>query len=142
MQQMTEAEWREFIMTGVHTAKLATVRADGRPHVVPVWFLLEGPALYFTTWQDTVKAANIARDGRVALSIDDEQYPFAFVLIEGQAEVLTPEPDELLRYTTAIARRYVGEDRAEAFGERNAVPGERLVRVRPTHVVGARDLAG
>ena len=40
-QKMTDEEWREFVSHGTRTAKLSTVRADGSPHVAPVWFLLE-----------------------------------------------------------------------------------------------------
>ncbi len=142
MQPMSEKEWREFIMQGTRTGNLATVRADGRPHVMPVWFLLDGNDLVFTTWHDTFKARDIQRDGRVALSVDDKHFPFSFVMIEGRAKLLSPQPAELLRYTTAIARRYVGDERAEAYGKRNAVPGELLVRVCPTKVVATRDVAG
>jgi hypothetical protein len=35
----------------------------------------------------------------------------------------------------------MGEDRAEEFGRRNGVPGELLVRITPTRVIGERDIA-
>lgn len=38
---MTDDEWMDFVSTGTRTAKLATTRADGRPHVAPVWFVLD-----------------------------------------------------------------------------------------------------
>ena len=50
--------------------------------------------------------------------------------------------DELLRFATAIDARYMGEDRAEEFGRRNAVPGELLVRVTPERVIAEYDVAG
>ncbi len=50
--------------------------------------------------------------------------------------------DELLRFATAIGARYMGEDRAEAFGRRNAVPGELLMRVTPERVIAEYDVAG
>ncbi|MEP7188474.1 MAG: PPOX class F420-dependent oxidoreductase, partial [Roseiflexaceae bacterium] len=109
-------------------------RADGRPHVAPIWFDLDGDALVFTTWHTTVKAANLRRDPRVSLCVDDDTPPYAFVLFEGIA-TLSEDPDELLRWATSIAGRYMGSDQAEAFGRRNGVPGELLVRVTPTHVV-------
>ncbi|HLI08028.1 MAG TPA: pyridoxamine 5'-phosphate oxidase family protein [Ktedonobacteraceae bacterium] len=65
-------EVRTFLLTGTRTAKVATVRADGRPHVAPVWFLLDDDSIVFTTWHTTVKAKNIRRDPRVCLCIDDE----------------------------------------------------------------------
>ena len=48
----------------------------------------------------------------------------------------------MLPHSIAIARRYTGEDRAEEYGRRNAVPGEYLVRLTPGHLVGRDDMAG
>ncbi|WP_083975332.1 PPOX class F420-dependent oxidoreductase [Kitasatospora mediocidica] len=126
---MTDAAWRSFLSAGTRTAKLATVRADGRPHLAPVWFLLDGDDLVFNTGRETVKGRNLARDGRLALCVDDERPPFAFVLIEGRAE-LSEELSEVRSWAGRIAARYMGEDRAEEYGARNGVPGELLVRVR------------
>lgn len=134
MQAMPAEEYRALLLARPRTAKLATVRADGRPHVAPIWFDLDGDALVFTTWHTTVKAANLRRDPRVSLCVDDDTPPYAFVIFEGIA-TLSEEPDELLRWATSIAGRYMGSDQAEAFGRRNGVPGELLVRVTPTHVV-------
>jgi len=47
--KMAEGAWREFISKGTLTGKLATVRKDGRPHVTPVWFVLDGDEIVFTT---------------------------------------------------------------------------------------------
>ncbi|MGW6414950.1 PPOX class F420-dependent oxidoreductase [Streptomyces sp. NPDC055055] len=131
---MTEDQWRAFVSAGTRTGKLATVRDDGSPHVVPVWFVLDGDDFVFNTGKGTVKGRNLARDGRVSLCVDDDTPPFAFVTLSGRAEI-TEEPAELLRWATRIAARYMGEDRADAFGRRNAVPGELLVRVRIDKVI-------
>jgi nitroimidazol reductase NimA-like FMN-containing flavoprotein (pyridoxamine 5'-phosphate oxidase superfamily) len=48
MTQMTEAEWRDFVMTGTRTGKLAVTRSDGRPHVTPIWFVLDGDDVVLT----------------------------------------------------------------------------------------------
>ena len=134
MQAMPPEEYRAFLLERPRTAKLATVRADGRPHVAPIWFDLDGDTLVFTTWHTTVKAANLRRDPRICLCIDDETPPYAFVIIEGTAAI-SEDPAELRHWATNIARRYMGSDQAEAFGRRNGVPGELLVRVTLNHVV-------
>jgi PPOX class probable F420-dependent enzyme len=132
-----------------HTGKLATVRADGRPHVAPVWFALDtsirGPGapigdLVFNTGATTVKGRNIGRDPRIALCVDDDRPPFTFVTVEGVADV-SEDPDELLHWASVIGGRYMGSDQAEAYGTRNAVPGELVVRLRPTRVVAIAELA-
>ncbi|MDQ3769414.1 MAG: PPOX class F420-dependent oxidoreductase [Actinomycetota bacterium] len=134
MHEMSDDERRAFLLEGTRTGKLATIRRDGRPHVVPIWFLLNGDDVLLTTGADTVKGRNILRDPRVCLCVDDEDPPFAYVMVEGEAEV-TEDPDELLRWATRLGGRYMGADRAEEFGRRNAVEGELLVRIRPTKIL-------
>jgi PPOX class probable F420-dependent enzyme len=140
VHQMTQDEIRAFLLKGTRTAALATVRPDGRPHVAPVWFTLDGDDLLFNTGENTVKGANLQRDGRVALMVDDEEPPFAFVSIEGDVS-LSDDLDTMRYWATRIAARYMGEDQAEAYGKRNAVPGELLVRVRPTKIVAVEGVA-
>ena len=41
MTEMTKTEIRKFLTQGTFTAKLATVKKDGSPHVVPIWFVLD-----------------------------------------------------------------------------------------------------
>ena len=140
MQNMTEAEYKKFLMTGTRTGKLATARENGRPHVAPIWFVLDGDTLIFTTWHKTVKAANLRRDPRVSLCVDEEVPPFAFVIVEGTATI-SENPDERLYWATRIAERYMGADLAESFGRRNSVTGELLIRVQPTKIIAQKELA-
>ncbi|MFJ5074314.1 PPOX class F420-dependent oxidoreductase [Streptomyces sp. NPDC088553] len=140
MTRMTDDQWRTFVSEGTRTGKLATVRDDGSPHVVPVWFLLDGDEFVFTTGKDTVKGRNLARDGRVSLCVDDDTPPFAFVSLSGRAE-LSEDRAELRHWAGRIGARYMGEDRADEFGERNAVPGELLVRVRVQNVIAQAGVA-
>jgi PPOX class probable F420-dependent enzyme len=133
--------WREFLAASPpHTAKVATVRADGRPHVTPVWIALDGDDIVFTTHETSLKGKALRRDPRVCLCVDDERPPFSNVIVDGTA-TLSPELDDLLRWATVIGGRYTGADRAEEYGRRNGVPGELLVRVTPTHLIAARDIA-
>ena len=76
----------------------------------------------------------------MSLCVDDERPPFSFVVIEGTAS-LSDDVDEMLPFATALGGRYMGADQAEAFGRRNAVPGELLVRVRIDRVVAQADIA-
>jgi PPOX class probable F420-dependent enzyme len=128
---------REFLTEGTRTGKLGFVAADGRPLVAPVWFVVEGPddapELVFNTGKHTAKGRAIARDPRLVLCVDLQEPPYAFVQVQGVATV-SEDPDELLRTATAIGGRYMGADRATEFGRRNGVPGELVVRLRPTKV--------
>ena len=140
-QQMTNEQYKSFMLDRrARTAVLATVRTDGRPHTAPIWFDLEGDALVFTTGESTVKGRNMRRDPRVSLCIDEEEPPFHFVVIEGNSE-LTAEDSDLLYRATRIGGRYMGADRADEYGRRNAVEGELLVRVMPQKVVAYKNIS-
>ena len=133
--------WREFVLAlPPRTAKLAIVRADGSAHVAPVWVDVDGDDVIFMTSADTVKGKAILRDPRVSLCWDDEQPPFSFVTLAGTTTTST-DPEELLMWGTRIAERYMGAERAEEYGRRNAVPPEMVVRVRPTRVIAKVDVA-
>ena len=140
MPKMTDHEISSFLEYGTRTAKLATTRKDGRPHVVPVWFVLDGDEIVFNTGASTVKGRNILRTGQVSLCVDDERPPFSYVHVTGTA-TCADNPPESLAFATRIGARYMGADQAEAFGRRNAVAGELLVRVTPTRVIGEKDIA-
>jgi PPOX class probable F420-dependent enzyme len=135
MQQMSDAEWRSFVSAGTRTGKLAVTRKDGRPHVTPVWFLLDdsdpgaphGVRVVLTTGATSLKGLALSRDPRFALCVDDQQPPYSFVLLECTAE-LVEDLGDLLAWATRLGTRYMGEDKGRQFGERNAVPGEYLVR--------------
>jgi PPOX class probable F420-dependent enzyme len=140
-RSMTGQEWRTFVSEGTRTGKLATVRADGRPHVTPVWFVLDDQGrLVLTTSGTSPGGKAIGRDPRVCLCVDDERPPYSYVMIEGEAEA-SEDLDEMLIWATRLGGRYMGADRADAYGRRNAVPGELLVRITPTNVVARAGVA-
>jgi nitroimidazol reductase NimA-like FMN-containing flavoprotein (pyridoxamine 5'-phosphate oxidase superfamily) len=63
---MTGAEWREFVTAGTRTGKLAVTRRDGRAHVTPVWFVLDGDDAVLTTHETSIKGRVLRRDPRAA----------------------------------------------------------------------------
>ena len=139
---MSEAEVRSFLTAlPARTGKLATVRADGRPHIAPVWYDVDDDgSLVFNTGESTVKGRNIRREPRVSLCVDDDRPPFSFVVVEGVAEI-SEDLDEVRRWAGRLGSRYMGANRAEEYASRNGVAGELVVRVRPERVVSAADLS-
>lgn len=129
----------EFLSAGTRTGMLGWTAADGRPLVAPVWFVVEGGEIVFNTGGETAKARAIARDPRLVLTADLQAPPYAFVQVQGTATT-SDDPAELRRTATAIGGRYMGADRAEEFGLRNGVPGELVVRLRPTRINAALDM--
>jgi len=145
MARMTDAEWRAFATTGTRTGKLAVQRKNGRPHVTPVWFLLDDSSaedlrVVFTTWHESLKARALHRDPHFALCVDDQEPPYSYVLLECTAEFVT-DLAVIRDWATRIGSRYMGADRADEFGARNAVPGEYLIRARIDRVTAERDVS-
>lgn len=139
-REMVGDELDRFLSSGTRTGKLATVRADGSPHIVPVWFILDGNDLVFMTGANTVKGRAMLHDPRVALTVDDDNPPFAFATIEGTVSI-SRDLDEMLPLSIAIARRYMGDELAEQYGRRNAVEGELLLRLSRLRVSAERGIA-
>jgi PPOX class probable F420-dependent enzyme len=141
VHSVTDPQIQAFLLAGTRTGKLGYRAADGRPLVAPVWFVVDDGQLVFNTGKNTAKGRALARDPRVTVCVDLEQPPYAFVQVQGVAE-LSEDPADLLATATAIAARYMGPERAGEFGRRNAVPGELVVRVRPVKVIASFDMAG
>lgn len=153
MAEMSEKEIRRFLMQGTFTGKLATVKKDGSSHIVPIWFVLDDSNkngngdrkdgdIIFTTNGSSVKAKNIERDNRVSICVDDQTPPFSFVIVYGTAKIHHYRQNELVRFATRIARRYMGKDNAEDYGRRNSAEGEVLVRIKAKRIIAEKDIAG
>jgi PPOX class probable F420-dependent enzyme len=134
MHSLNDMEILQFLEDGAHTAKMATVAPDGHPHVVPVWYIVDGGELVVTIMSTSAKGRHLVRDPRVAITVDDERPPFAFVALRGIA-TLHRDPPDLLLWTTRIARRYVPDDVAR-LGPRNAEIDDMVVRIRITRAIG------
>ncbi|MFI7586793.1 PPOX class F420-dependent oxidoreductase [Spongisporangium articulatum] len=132
---------RTFLTEGHRTGMLAWVARDGRPLAVPVWFVMDGDDLVFNTGDHSAKAHAMQRDPRVCLTVDLPEPPYKFVQVQGTVTI-SDDLAEMLPFSTAIGGRYMGADRAEEFGRRNAVPGELLVRLRPSKVNFSMDMTG
>lgn len=149
MTEMSKKEIKKFLMQGTLTGKLATVKKDTSPHIVPVWFLLDESHnrgrlgdIVFMTGIDSIKAKNIQHDNRVSICVDDQTPPFSFVIVYGTARIHHCTQNELFKFATKIAQRYMGKDNAERYGRRNSNEGEVLVRIKPTRILAEKDIAG
>ena len=140
MASLSDDRVHDFLVHGTRTGKIAWVAADGAPHVAPIWFVIDGDDIVFNTGADTGKGRALAREGRASMVVDDQTPPYSFVKIDGTI-TLHDDVDEVRRLATIIGGRYMGADRAEEFGERNGVPGELVVRLHPSKIVAAFDIA-
>jgi PPOX class probable F420-dependent enzyme len=135
MASLDPGACRDFVLSAPRPAMLATIRADGSPHLAPVWVDLDGDDLVFNTGADTVKGRNLAARPAVALSVQDETPPYAFVTAFGTAE-LSDDLPLVKRWAGQLGARYLGEDQRQAMADRNGVPGELLVRIHVERWIG------
>ena len=138
---MLDEERRAFLMAGTRTGKVAWVSPKGNVHVAPVWFVLDGDDVLFTTHEDSAKGKAFVEGTRLSMVVDDQAPPYSYVKVDGTVS-LSEDPDVLVDVATRIGGRYMGEDRAEEFGGRNGVPGELVVRIRPTKLTALADISG
>ena len=144
MPEMTREEIRNFLLQGTFTGKLGTINKNGTTHIVPIWYTLDEEGnIIFNTGNNSVKAKNIRRDNRVRLCVDDQIPLYSFVTIDGIAEIISSvKTDELFKWAKIIAARYMGNDKAEEYGKRNSSEDELLIKIKPTKVIGEKDVAG
>ena len=103
--------------------------------------MLDGDDVLFTTHEDSAKGKAFAEGTRLSMVVDDQAPPYSYVKVDGTVS-LSEDLDELVAVATRIGGRYMGEDRAEEFGRRNGVPGELVVRIRPTKLTALADISG
>jgi PPOX class probable F420-dependent enzyme len=142
MWTLSHEEWIAFANEGTRTGKLATTRADGRPHVTPIWFLVDeaGEHVYFNTGTNSLKGKALRRDPRFAVCVDLPEPPYSFVLLECEA-TLSEDVAAMLPWSIRLGARYMGAERGEEFGRRNATAGEYLVRGRIVKVTALGGIA-
>jgi len=111
-------------------AHVATVHADGTPHVTPVWVDTDGEHVIFNTAKGRVKFENIARNPMVAISVVDKANDYRTLWLQGRAEVDEEGADA---HIDKLAKKYLGKD-SYPFRQ----PGEVrvIVRVTPTAKLG------
>ncbi len=141
MERMDRRACLSYLRSPVRTGKLGTVRKDGRPIVLPVWYDVFEETIVCMIGPGSMKARNIRKDDRVSLCVDDDVTPFSYVEVQGQA-ILSDEPVQVSYWATRLGGRYMGEELAEAYGKINGSEGELVVSIRPTHIHGYTDITG
>jgi PPOX class probable F420-dependent enzyme len=88
-------------------ANIATVDAEGRPQLTPVWIDLDGDDLVFNTAKGRAKAANLTKNPQVAVSVVDPDDPFNVVVVRGTVE---PTEEGADAHIDSLAKKYMGLD--------------------------------
>ncbi len=116
------------LLDGPNLARLAYIGLDGRPRVVPIWFMYDGESFVMVTGPKADKVRALAKNGAVALTIDGNTPPYSVLLIDGDAAVEVTEG--MAAEYPAIVQRYLGAG-AEAYlaPMRTRVKTQRRIRV-------------
>ncbi|MBF6570992.1 MAG: pyridoxamine 5'-phosphate oxidase family protein [Candidatus Binataceae bacterium] len=117
MPKLSNTEMAAFLAEPAHLARIATVRADGAPSVVPVWFIFESGRVLITPRKHSAFLRNIRGDKRVAVTIDEDTGRYRKVIFEGAADLLYDigedrNWDDIYR---RIACRYIDESSADYY---------------------------
>jgi len=117
------------LLTKPAFANLATLNPDGSPQVTPVWVDFDGSHVIVNTARGRVKAKNLAREPRVALSIADPANPYRYLGIQGRVVEMTEKGGDA--HIDKMAKKYLGKD---TYPFR--APGEKrvIVKIAPEKV--------
>jgi PPOX class probable F420-dependent enzyme len=125
MVKLTATQARLFLDRNIGV--VATIRADGSPHVTPVWVDWDGEAVLINT-ASPIKQAHLRRDPRIAIAVFDRNEPERYVEVRGAAQV---SAEGAWEHADRLVRRYRGLDRMPRRTDQHRV----VIRVRPEHVV-------
>ncbi|WP_116044174.1 TIGR03618 family F420-dependent PPOX class oxidoreductase [Amycolatopsis palatopharyngis] len=133
---MHEAELEAFLAQTFPTplGVIATLRRDGSPHVVPVWFRWDSGLVHLWTTENRVWVRNLLRDKRAAFSVQTFEDPYPAVMIRGEATARTADDVTTVEQAQAISRRYLPPDDVEAYVARWS-DLRTIVTIVPDHIV-------
>ena len=134
---MTDDEVRTFLEDG-RDLQVASINADGTPHLVTMWYAVRDGRLAFWTYAKSQKIVNLRRDPRltVLVATGDRYEELRGVSISGQAE-LVEDRDQVVSYGEAVYQRYWGPLDSDAVREGVRTMGAKrvVVVVKPEKVV-------
>jgi PPOX class probable F420-dependent enzyme len=133
---MSDDEIDEFIDQS-RTATMATLSADGRPHLVAMWYAVIDGEVWFETKAKSQKAVNLRRDPTITVMIEDGKTydTLRGVSIDGSAEIVDSDPDLLLRVGISVWERYTAPYTDEMKPYVDQMMNNRIaVRVVPTRM--------
>ena len=113
---------------------IATLRRDGSPHIVPVWFRWDAGVVKLWTTETRIWVRNLLRDPRVAFSVQTFEEPYPAVMMRGDATVATADDAAATEEVRAITRRYIVPEEVEEYMAR-WLELRTIVTIVPAHIV-------
>src|SRR5258707_1457734 len=119
----------DLLTTKAAFAHVATLNADGSPQVTPVWVDFDGTHVLINTAKGRVKAKNLAREPRVALSISDPENAYRYLGIQGRVVEMTEKGSDA--HIDKMAMKYMGKD---SYPYRTLQEKRVIVKIAPEKV--------
>ena len=125
MPRLTSQEIDAYL-AGPHVAHFASIRADGTPHISPVWYRWEDGKVTVVSADAAVKTRNVRQNPKVALSVATDEWPYQYVILEGDATV---HNDNLKDAVRSVFSRYEGEERGQQEADELTEGDQQLVAI-------------
>lgn len=130
MVRLTEKA--KALLSAPNIGSLATLMADGSPHLTPVWIDYEDDHVLVNTAEGRQKLVNVRRDPRVAVSVFDADNPYEMVAIRGRVVETTHEGAD--EHIDKLAKKYLGRER---YPFRRQGEQRVIIKIEPEHVMGS-----
>jgi PPOX class probable F420-dependent enzyme len=124
----------EKFLKGPNIAKVATVRKDGSPSVVPVWYYWDGKNCYVVGRKKSAWVKDLKHERRVTVLIDDADPPYPKVTIEGKAKVIGTELDDWIDIGRQMVKKYFGPEAGDSYLEGSMDQPRITIKVSPTRI--------
>ena len=131
MPRLTNQEVDDYL-AGPHVAHFASIRRNGAPHISPVWYQWNSGSepdtgtVTVVSGESAVKTRNVRRNPKVSISIATDEWPYQYVILEGDATVSDDNIKEAVRI---IFSRYEGAERGEEDANELTEGDQRLVAI-------------
>jgi len=125
--QITEPVAR--LLEGKNLSFVATLMKDGWPQITPTWVDIEGGKILVNTAEGRLKQKNISRDGRIAISIADQNNPYHMVTVRGRVVEQTNEGAD--EHVDKLAKKYLG---VEKYPLRSPNEKRIIIKIKPERI--------
>jgi IclR family transcriptional regulator, KDG regulon repressor len=131
----------DTFLEGPWAARLACLRPDGSPHVVPMWYEWRDQAFLVAAWPGSLWADFVVQNPAVALTIDEPWPPMRRVLVRGQAQALPPEmlSDDVTGLYQRLSARYLGVAAQISLPYAGAGSEWRAFRIPPEKIIARQE---
>ena len=133
MPSMTKRQIDKFL-AGPNIARVATVKKNGAPFVVPVWYEWDGKDCYIVGRESSSWMENIENEPRVTVLIDTDVWPTSKVVIEGEVEIVGRSAEDWVEIGKKMVKKYVGPGAGMSYLQGSLDQPRVTMRITPVKI--------